>query len=182
MTDKPVTLDVEQGWSTTGFQQHPLTFYCVENGKCVCPIHSLRVHAGRVNGRTDTGQAVPTTRLTQGLSAHRVEVIAKKEQYRESPVKRSAPQLIVLCHSGKVHRLPDRTTAGGSIADVRHSNAAVAAQLLVQRGSHRNAGRGADNCVVRVSPEGWKEGMHTAAHAAVESVGRHENLCQKAEE
>ena len=84
-----------------------------------------------------------------------------------------APKFIASCTGPQ----PVAAVAGEGDRD-----AVLAAELLVERGAGGDAGRGADDGVVGVGAEGQEEGVHAAAHAAVEPGRAHEDLGEEAEE
>ena len=181
MAGAAIALDVEERRAVAGDKQRPLASDGVGDGERIGAVDRLGVHRLHVDRRADARQTVPAHGLADGLAAHGVEVVVEEEEHRQA-ARPVVPQRPVLRHGGEIHRLPDRAAAGRAVADVGDGDAVFAEELLGERGAGRDSGRAADDGVVGIGAEGREEGVHRAAHAAVEAVRAHEDFRQQAEQ
>ena len=140
------------------------------------------MHGFGVDTCANAGQNVVSHCFAGGLAAHSVEVVEEVVHDRRVAAVFFAPQRAVLIHRCQLDGFPYRATAQGCVTDVGHHDAGLAVNALVERCARGNGCRAANNGVVRHGTERLEEGMHRAAHAAVEACLTGEDLRQRAEQ
>ncbi len=90
--------------------------------------------------------------------------------------------VLYLIHRREGQPLPHGAASERGIADVAHDDAAFAVHSLEEGRPWRNRTRAAHDGVVGIAPERREEGVHRAAHAAVEAGLLGEQLAERAED
>ncbi len=98
------------------------------------------------------------------------------------PPRSGFQSVLYLIHRREGQPLPDRAAAERGVADVGHDDAAFAVHSLEEGRPWRNRTRAAHDGVVGIAAEGGEEGVHRAAHAAVEAGLLGEQLAERAED
>ena len=150
-------------------QEILLAAHCFDHGQRVVAIHAFGVHLVNSKANAQAREHVVAHGFAIGLAAHAVLVIENVEQHRQAALEAFLPELIELAHGSEIQRLEHRAATQGTVADVRHDDAALAVHALEQRRARRDARRAAHDGVVRINAKRREEGVHGAAQAAVEA-------------
>src|SRR5690606_27284732 len=92
---------------------------------------------------------------------------------------RLIPETAILVHGREAERLPNRTAAGGRVANVADHDAWLAIDVLEECRPNRDVRRTSDDGVVRIDAKRGKERVHGAAHPLVEPHLAREDFTQR---
>ncbi len=141
----------------------------IGHGKGIEAVDPLGVHRILIDSRSHPGGDSVAHRLAGGLAAHRVEIVEDVHEERRIP-RVVVPEGRILIHRSEDERFVDRTAGERTVADVGDDDSLPAVDFLVERRSHGDRSRTADDRVVRHRTEGLEEGVHRTAEPGIEAV------------
>ena len=154
----------------------------VDDGERVVAVHALGMYLLGVQAGPDPGDETAAHGLAHGLPPHPVLVVQAVEEDWQASAQLRIPKRPVLVHRREDHPLPDRAAPERRIPDVAHDDAGLAVHPLEEGGPGSDRTRAAHDGIVGVAAKGREEGVHRAAHAAVEAGLLGEQLAERAED
>ena len=179
VTTLSVRVHVEKHGALARLEHCDLSSHGVDYGERVVAVNGLCVEVVTVEAGGDGRKALKAHRLAVGLPTHTVEVVHEEENDFHATAVLLFPEVPELAHGRKVEGLPDRTTAGRSVADVGNGEARLLLHFFVESGADRNVSATPDDRVVGKDTEGSEECVHGSSHAAIKPCATPEDLCEK---